>query len=95
MSQDPALADELRHDIDSAKRRAEQDRLEAEFKRDPDWDLVADKLTENDGVADLARLLCGDRNDETFLIGVARARSKVLLAIKQCAHEYAERNVSI
>jgi hypothetical protein len=94
MDKDPVSIDELRHDIDGAKRLAEQDRLEAEFKRDPDWDLVAECLARNDGVADLARLLAEDKNEETFFIGLARAKSKVRLAIEQCAREYAEKETT-
>ena len=89
---DPVSVDELRHDLDSAARLREQDRLEAEFKADPDWDLVAECLIKRETVGDLCFLIWQDEashNNEPS--DHMRARRVVDLAIEQCAREYAER----
>ena len=95
MGQDPVSIAELRRDIDGAKRLAEQDRLEAEFRRDPDWDLVAEHLIRRETVGDLCSLLLDSRPYKSSREKLSRAQRIVRLAIEQCAREYAERNVSI
>jgi hypothetical protein len=89
---DPVDIDELRHDIDSAKRLAEQDRLEAEFKRDPDWDLVAEYLLKRQTMGDILSIVWSQHSrgyafDQTVF-------EVLKLAIEQCAREYAEREAS-
>jgi hypothetical protein len=83
MSQDPVDVAEKLHDIESSKRLAEQDRLEAEFRRDPDWDLVAEHLIKRETVGDLCFLIKDLDIDSAYVT--------VKLAIEQCAREYAER----
>lgn len=100
MSKDPVSIAELRHDIDSAARLYEQDRLEAEFRRDPDWDLVAECLIKRETVGDLCALLWAEapwltETVEGPLEKLSRAQIIVGLAVLQCAQEYAERNISI
>jgi hypothetical protein len=93
MSKDPVATDELRHDIESAKRRAEQDRLEAKFKRDPDWDLVAEHLIKRETAGDLCNLVWDIRRIDRSIDHdiLKRARILVGLAIEQCARDYAEK----
>lgn len=97
MTRDPVDNDELMHDINTSARRAELDRLEAEFWRDPDWDLVAEHLRKRDTLGDLCSLISSslvpflgpDNGYEKFV----RARRMVHLAIAECAREHAEREV--
>lgn len=95
MSQDPVSIDELRHDLESSKRRVEQDRLEAEFRRDPDWELVAEHLTKRGTVSDICYFIFRLSSREHGIDSMVRVQRYVRLAIEQCAREYAERNVSI
>ena len=97
MSRDPVDIDELRHDVESAARLAEQDILEREFRRDPDWSAVAKHLEKRDTVGDLCSLIWEiqfSANDEERKY-LKMARTMIRLAIIQCARDYAERNVSI
>jgi len=91
---DPVSIAELRHDIDSAKRREQQDRLEAEFIYDPDWDVVAEHLIKREAVADLLFCVMNDAHGRPLNDTNRRAVEYIRLAIEQCAREYAERETT-
>lgn len=91
MSKDPVDIAELRHDIDSAVRLAEQDRLDAEFRSDPDWDLVAEYLIKRESVSDLLFRIMNDAHGRPLNETNRRAVEYIRLAIDQCAREYAEK----